>query len=382
MIRMTTTVPAGLGLRSAIALGIAAIAPATPGQAASFAFGLADSVTDTTTSGSTAASATVGADLAVAPFDPSEGVLMGTTLQVVSTATQTLTASISEHDKRKGATTVTGTGATTALSFVAPGVDSSFGGAVVGPVETSCVTTNLGCAAPPVSSTVEVSSGTLSVPAGSLNAYVGLFDVLNGFSPITTKLSASISVNATRSDAPSGIVTSTYGLDWQGTVNVVHEVLAHAAPSFASGATLLTLALDFGTITPGTAELPFTLYNLAGERVGLDLDGIDRDGTTDAFGNSIPGAAPSPFSIGSCGFTALAAGTGQTCLARIDTDSAGAYEARYTFRLSDADVGASASRFDHFLALELRATVVPLPAPLLPLAAALGSLAVLRRRRP
>jgi hypothetical protein len=362
MIRMTTTVPAGRGLRSAIALGIAAIAPVTTTQATSFAFGLADSVTDTTTSGAISASDSVSTDLAVGQFDPAGGVLMATTLEVVSTATQALTASINEHDKRKGVTTVTGNGATSVLSFVAPGVGSNFGGAGVGPLETACDTNNLGCAAPPVSSKVEVKSGLLSVPAGTLDAYVGS-------GTVATKLAASITVNATRSDAPSGIVTSTYGLDWQGVVKVAYDALAHAAPSFASGAPLPALVLDFGTIAAGPAERSFTLFNLAGERVGLDLDGIEPDGP------------PGPFSLGSCSFTALAADTGQACLARIDAGSPGSYQALYTFRLSDADVGAPASRFDHALTLELRATVVPLPAPLLPLAAALGSLAVLRRRR-
>jgi hypothetical protein len=353
----------GRGFRSAIAFSIAAIAPATAAEASTYAFSLTGSVTDTTASAASGNSDTVSSSLAVGQFDPAAGVLLATTLHVESTVTQTTNASLREHDKRKGFTTVAGSGTATALSFSAPGAVSSFGDTSLGPVETSCGTIAQGCSAPEVNSKLELSSGAVSVPTGSLDDYVGS-------GAVTATLKATLSANATRLDAPSGLVSATHGVVWAGNVGVTYASQAHAAPSFAAAAEVPTLVLDFGVLAPGAVvDLPFTVFNLAGDRVGLDLDAIAPD---DATG---------PFSIGACTFTALAAGSGQQCFARLEAGGKRSYQALYTLRLSDADVGAPASRFSNALTLDLRATVVPLPAPLLPLVAALGALGVVRRRR-
>jgi hypothetical protein len=114
------------------------------------------------------------------------------------------------------------------------------------------------------------------------------------------------------------------------------------------------LDLNFGTVFQGdTASLAFDRYNLAGDRVGLDLDSIAGSGDTGSFLSDLTL------------FTELDAGASNTYWASLLTDSLGTFSASYLLTFSDADVGAAASRTNNFqMTLNLRGEVVEAAASL------------------
>lgn len=324
-------------LARALALSCTFALPAAA-HAEVISFSVANSITDNISTVESVETGTASGTSLITQFNANLGVLMGTTLQVTSTATQTVTASINGHDKRKGSATVSGTGSGWNLGFAAPGANTSFAGMSLAPVTASCTTSVLGCAARVTDAGTAVNSGLLSVTGAALNSYVGGGTVLGSYS-------ANTQVNAVRESGSTGTFSATYGLNWGGNLSVAYDYLLHAAGSFANSGAQNVLDLDFGTVSEGSSqELTFDIFNLYGERVGLDLDGILGIGDAGKFGLN-------------CAFSALGAGSSEQCFASFDTSSIGDFLASYTFNLSDADVGAASSRRDHTLQLNIRGRV-------------------------
>ena len=131
--------------------------------------------------------------------------------------------------------------------------------------------------------------------------------------------------------------------------NVTYDYLNHAAASFDDGSSMTELTLDFGERNLGeVASIGFGLFNLTGDRVGLDLDFISGNGDTSVLTTDlIP-------------FTSLAAGNHLDFLASFDTSNLGSFAATYVLDLSDENVGAPDSRynFNDYLTLHVSGTVI------------------------
>jgi hypothetical protein len=143
---------------------------------------------------------------------------------------------------------------------------------------------------------------------------------------------------------------------WNGNVDATYTYLLHAAPSFASGSSINTLTLDFGTVNQNASvgSLGFSLYNLLNaDRVGLDLDSYSLTAGIDT------GALASNLA----GFAALGQGNGSSFSATFNTANVGSFSETYTLYLSDADVGASSSRSTYQLSVTLVGNVSPVPEP-------------------
>jgi hypothetical protein len=154
-----------------------------------------------------------------------------------------------------------------------------------------------------------------------------------------------MSVTASNSNYTS--TSATYTLAWGGKLTASYDYLLHSGPSFDGSTTQLTLDLDLGTFVVGdSASLGFDVFNLTGDRVGLDLDGIQGSGDTSALTTDL------------AAFLGLAAGASNGYLAFLDTSAEGAFAATYILSLSDADVGAASSRSNYFLTLNLTGNVV------------------------
>ena len=187
--------------------------------------------------------------------------------------------------------------------------------------------------------------------SSSLNSYVG--------SGTVSATRTAPTLMATQSNNVfTGIESTQYTLAWAGSLSLTYEYLLHAASSFDGSSSLLTLDLDFGTVFLGdiVGDLGFSIYNRAGDRVGLDLDSFD----------SFTG----PFSTNLSTFSALSQGASNLYSVSFDTSSPGVYNASYTLNLSDADVGAESSRKTYSMILNLtgsvdeRPTSVPEPGAL------------------
>lgn len=272
-------------------------------------------------------------------FDPSQGVLLGTTLILNSTRSQTVTVTAAGSGTAQAVKIANGVGSSTA-ALSAPGISGSFAkieatGSCSGTKAAGCSATTTGASQPT----------TLSVAAdlANLDAYVG-----GG----TVVVSRSADLSATQvSNAFPGAETTKYSLGWAGETSLKYDYLLHARPSFDGGGTMLTLDLDFGTFIVGsTAELGFSIFNLAGDRVGLDLDSV---GLLSGDGGK--------FSTGLAPFFGLGASGSSPFLASMSTSAAGMYSASYLLYLSDADVGAPSSRYSYQMALNLRGTVAEAP---------------------
>lgn len=328
-----------LALAVTAAVGTVAALPARAGLifTNSYTFTTSGSVEDEQPSG-TASTTTLTGSTSVGQFNAGLGVLTGSTLQLDSTLTQTLSG---EFTASAGSATKTATGnGTSSASFSAPGAASQiFSGSINGDCSGA---KNAGCyyGVDPLitNATNATNAGTILTP-GNLDSYVGGGTV-------------TVDHNATLTATSGGTASSTttkYGTTWNGGFDVSYDYLLHAAPSFDGGSGLLTLDLDFGTVFQGdTASLTFDIFNLFDtDRIGLDLDSISFLSGSDLFG------------FGGL-FTGLAAGSSQSV--EVDWNTLGldpgGFSGSYLLNLSDADIGAAASRWNYSMTLNLMGSVV------------------------
>lgn len=153
---------------------------------------------------------------------------------------------------------------------------------------------------------------------------------------------ARIGDSADNNDSDLKNLTATY--------QVTYTYLEHAAASFDGSGNQTVLNLNFGDVFVDDAvgSLAFSLFNLTGDRVELDLNSITGSGDTLALTTNL------------AAFSDLAAGNSFDFLASINTDNAGSFSATYYLSLSDANVGASSSRyaFNDYLTLNLTGNVI------------------------
>jgi hypothetical protein len=147
--------------------------------------------------------------------------------------------------------------------------------------------------------------------------------------------------------------TTNYSVEWAGDLQANYSYLLHAAASFDGSSVSNVLTLDFGTITQNSAaSLNFALFNLANaDRIGLDLDSVIGSGDTSAFDSGLSA------------FADLAQGGSLSFIANLLTANTGAFSAQYLLNLSDADFGASSTRQNHQLTLNLIGNVSAVPVP-------------------
>ncbi|HPF58068.1 MAG TPA: choice-of-anchor E domain-containing protein [Candidatus Competibacteraceae bacterium] len=278
-------------------------------------------------------------------FNSNLGVLTGTTLSLVSTRTQTIavTSTDGPNTGKTGSVTSEGTGSSNA-QITAPGVSS-----LLSTIQANdaCTATRQG-ACNDGSSTSSTPTNISSVPValGNLNDYVG-------GSTVTVTRTAPTLTATQQKNVFTGTEQTDYTLNWAGELKLTYTYLLHAAPSFVDASQQLTLDLDFGTVFLGDAvpDLDFSIYNPVGERVGLDLDSISGSGHTAQLATNLST------------FQALAAGSSLGFLASFDTSTLGTYSAHYTLNFSDADEGASSSRSNYVLTLNLAGSVIERPIP-------------------
>ncbi len=131
---------------------------------------------------------------------------------------------------------------------------------------------------------------------------------------------------------------------------VTMGVLDHATASFASATTLVSLDIDFGTLTQGTgaADRSFSIFNRAGSlgaawTAKLDLDHVLA---------SVPGGI---FSTTLSAFTNLSSGSSRTYGLSMLTTTTGSFSGTYSLSLSDEDLLGATSQP---LSLTVRGSVV------------------------
>lgn len=302
-----------------------------------YAFSGSAGVTDTkqTTGATTNNGASMGANTVINQFNPALGVLVGTTHQLSSSRTMTISGS-----GTGGTGTATGS-ATGNTRLVTPGMSASFGS--VSSPNGSCSSTTTSCSYPAVSTTV-ATNGSYGVAITALDAYVGTGTVT------ASRNAPNLSVTS-GGTKPTTQATATES--WSGTLTTRYDYLLHAVPTFDGNLPTSVLMLNFGDVWQHDAVNPllFSIFNLSDpDRVSLDLDMITGSGDTAVLSTD----------IGT--FMNLMPGSFFDFSAFIDTSALGNFNASYQLMFSDGDVGAETSRNnDMMLTLNLNGNVVPMP---------------------
>jgi hypothetical protein len=373
-----------IGLRplvKALSLGLGLSALPLPAHALLLTdtYGISASGSVTDQNGGSGSSGALSASTNIDQFDSSLGVLMGTTIGLNSTLAQSVFVTGTRLAGTTGNQDISGNGTATSIALTAPGTSTTFPNAGF----------SAKCSASAGGSCASTTSAKLVDLDVSVTLGGALSDPYVGIGTVAVSQSANLSNTTTDSkftvDASS---FSQYTAKWSGAATddcattglcVQYDYLLHAAPSFDSIATQLVLNLDLGTVLQNSADptSKFNIYNLLGDRVGLDLDKISVSGDDPQLTTNL------------ATFAALAAGGFMSFSAVLDTATVGSFAETYTLFLSDADVGAPTSRFNNFtLTLNLTGTVVPQVTPTVPEPGTLGLLGAgmlglgwLRRRR-
>lgn len=282
----------------------------------------------------------------ISQFNPNQGVLIGTTLHLVSTRTQSTWVQSADgpNTGSNGNVTSNGTGSSTA-QISGPGLDVTFLPAITNS-DTCSDHRRGGCTGTATVSAGAATNINQAVSAANLDGYVGSGDV--------TLARSAPTLTATQTDNKfTGDEKTEHTVTWAGSVSASYDFLLHAAPSFDASSTMLTLNLDFGTFYLGdAATLGFSLFNLAdGNRVGLDLDSISSTGDV--------GALMTNLDI----FSSLAQGSSQSWWAMLDTSATGLFNTSYLLNFSDANIGAASSRASYSMTLNLTGRVDELSTP-------------------
>jgi len=359
-----------------LALGAGCLLPVGAGAVtmttAPVAFSGSASVSGTEGGGATTDSDRSLGSSAIAQFDSDLGVLMGATLNLSSTRTQTVwvTATAGGGTSANFDVTTNGQGASTAR-IVAPGVAADFSS--VSASDSCTGKWKNDCTGTATSSPATATSLAGGVPDASLDSYVGS-------GTVTVARTAPALTASQLSGVFSGTETTTSTVTWAGTLGATYEYLLHAAPSFGDEAGLLTLDLDFGDVFQGDlASQSFEIFNLGLDRVALDLDSITGSGDVTRLFTDLSA------------FAGLVSGDGDSYRATLDTTALGSFAATYLLGFSDADVGAASSRRDFLLTLKLSGNVVarqpdvrnsvPEPATFALFSLGIAAIPFVRRRR-
>jgi hypothetical protein len=342
--------PKTLNQNITLAFGVLTLIPLSANalliNTSTVSFSNSASVTDTQGGGASSISGAGLGTTSISQFNANQGVLIGTTLNLVSTRTQSTWVKSDDGPNTGNNNNVdsNGTGSSTAR-ISGPGINATFLPAITNSDTCSGHRTD-GCVG-----TATVSAGTATnfnqaVTSANLDNYVGSGDV--------TLARTAPTLTATQTDNKfTGTETTQHTVTWEGNVGASYDYLLHAAPSFDGSSTMLTLNLDFGTFYLGdAATLGFNLFNLTNaDRVGLDLDSISSTGDVGTFMTDLDL------------FSSLAQGSSHSWLAVLDTSATGLFNASYLLNLSDANIGAASSRASYSLTLNLTGRVDELSTP-------------------
>lgn len=290
------------------------------------------------------------ANVALGQFNAASGVLTGVDVQLNSNRTQTISGG---GNKNNGpGRTVNGSGTSNAL-LSASGVTANFApnltqagsgcSLAMGP------TGPISCTWGPNTATTATST-TVAADEQNLDNYVGAGSVNASLSLPT--LSATSTMSSTAGQAGSGS-NATYKVTWAGSLQANYSYLLHAAASFDGSSAANSLTLDFGNVAQNSAaSLSFALFNMANaDRIGLDLDSVNGSGDTSSFSTDLSA------------FSGLAQGGSQSFIANLLTANTGVFSAQYLLNLSDEDLGASSTRQNYQLTLNLVGNVTAVPVP-------------------
>lgn len=282
-------------------------------------------------------------------FNAATGVLTGVEWQLNSNRSQTLSGTGSKN--QGPGRTASGSGISTA-ALDASGVNLAFTPAIT-PTTGSCALSSgpsaSNCSWGPGISSGTATDATATVNSANLNDYVGEGTINASLS--LPSLSTTTTISSIAGGASGS--TTTYQVDWSGTLQTNYSYLLHSLASFDPNTSTNTLTLDFGTVAQYTAPtLGFSLFNQANDdRIGLDLDVVAGSNNTGAFSTDLSA------------FTDLAQGSSLSFSASLLTAIPGAFNAQYLLYLSDADLGASNTRQNHQLTLNLIGNVTAVPVP-------------------
>lgn len=308
-------------------------------------------------SGTSVASKTVSnnnaaiANVALGQFNAANGVLMGVDLQLTSNRQQTIDG---YGYKNNGPDRIANGSGTSTAALTAIGAAADFATPITQAGSSGCAlphgpTGFKDCSWGPESSAKTATNATASVANANLDDYAGNGSV-NASLTLPT-LSATTTLSRTQGQTSGS--TTNYTVEWSGEVQANYSYLLNALASFDGNSTINSLTLDFGSVAQNSiASLGFNLFNLAdANRIGLDLDSITANGDTFAFSSDM------------ATFANLAQGSSHAFVANLLTANVGSFSAQYLLNLSDADFGASSTRKNQQLTLNLIGKVAAVPVP-------------------